>query len=358
MKRSQSSLIVDPFFYVDHNGSSGFPKDEAIRSDAARGIATALLLDANVCLRLKNYAKGEKDNLRKEVTRLFLLQSKWAKVDVVPLLGCMELAATRHNDTLNPDKLLGIAAAAYSALMQSEYDLLHERPVLMKDISEFDLDPNPQLVFYQMLRYFYCCVLKISDLRLSSKKNLKDKAVKNVIKFQDWCESMECHVGLITQAAMEVLGGAGGSSTLLNFKAGKTPLDAAWGAAWDLWYCWMTQHYLRAVPVEEHAQHIIFVTEDASAAHVAGKCLPQALFLDRGTPSLSASSVTVDAPYLCGKEEQLLEALDERRFATIKRVVRQFADPSKKYAFNPDRIEETIAQLEDAIRSKFRSISY
>ncbi|MGS1003485.1 hypothetical protein [Burkholderia glumae] len=200
-----------------------------------------------------------------------------------------------------------------------------------------------------MLRYLYCCFLKIFEIR--SRGFLKDRAVKNFIEFFDWCETMECHIGLISQAAFALFGGAKEADKLLSLRDGKTPLDAAWGAAWDIWHCWMVQNYFPTLQVDGLSQHPIFVTDDAAAAFVAGQCLPSAMFLISGKPFLSVSAVSYDFPFYIDKLERLNEQLIERDSHRIHRISAKAVSARK---FDHTRVKIEVERLERSIMSTWK----
>lgn len=97
---STSPFIAKPFSYFDIKGECNFPSPDFIRSNAQQGIVTALVLDANICLNLSNYARGQKDPVKESMFRQFLLAIELVSVDVVPYFGCLELASTRGSDQL------------------------------------------------------------------------------------------------------------------------------------------------------------------------------------------------------------------------------------------------------------------
>ncbi|GHU22730.1 hypothetical protein FACS189497_12180 [Betaproteobacteria bacterium] len=229
---------------------------------------TALILDANICLNLSNYARGKTNSDKESMFRQFLLAVELVKVDVVPYFGCLELASVRGSDQVDTDKLTSIASNVARALAQSEESLAWGHQVSSKIANELSLTDKSLSAAFPMLRYAYCCFLKIFEIR--ARGFLKDRAVKHFIEFFDWCEDMRCQVPLILQAAFALFGGAKEAEKLLSLRKGKKPLDAAWGAAWDIWHCWMTQNYWPTQLVDGWQQHSIFVTNDAAAAYIAG----------------------------------------------------------------------------------------
>lgn len=312
-------FIAKPFSYFDLKGECTFPSPDLIRSNAQHGIVTALILDANICLNLSNYTRGQKDPDKESMFRQFLLAVELVKVDVVPYLGCLELASTRGSDQLDTAKLSSIASNVARALAQSEDSLARGRQVGVHADDELALADKSLAETFPLLRYAYCCFLKIFEIR--SRGHLKDRAVKHFIEFFDWSETMNCHVGLVLQAAFALFGGAREADKLLSLREGKTPLDAAWGAAWDIWHCWMVQNYLPTLPVDGLPQHCIFVTDDAAAAYIAGQCLPRAMFLNAGVPFRSASVLSYDFPFYVDKRKRLNDLLRVRGSRQLKRMV-------------------------------------
>lgn len=337
-------FLPKPFSCFDHKGKCDFPSPDLVRSNAQQGIVTALVLDANVCLNLANFARGQTDPDKDAASRTFLLAAELVKVDVVPYLGCMELASTRDTDQLNTDKLASFVSNVARALAQSEDALASGRKVGSQGGDGLDLADRTLSEAFPMLRYGYCCFLQIYEIR--SRGHLKDRAAKNFVEFFDWCESMECHVGLISQAAFALFGGAKETDKLLSLRDGKTPLDAAWGAAWDVWHCWMVQNYMPTHLVEGRPQHSIFVTDDAAAAFIAGQCTPRMFFVSAGEPFLSASVLSYDFPFYADKRDrlnELLRARDSRRFA---RMVASLANSDK---LDHARVQAEIERLERTI---------
>ncbi|MDX1253480.1 MAG: hypothetical protein IDH49_14765 [Gammaproteobacteria bacterium] len=342
-------FIAKPFSYFDQKGECVFPSSDLIRANAHQGIVTALILDANICLNLANYARGQKDPDKESMVRQFLLAVELTKVDVVPYFGCLELASTRGSDQLDQAKLSSIASNVAHALAQSEESLAWGHQTRPRIDDDLKLTDKSLSVTYPMLRYAYCCFLKIFEIR--SRGHLKDRAVKHFIEFFDWCENMRCHVGLVSQASFALFGGAKEADKLLSLRDGKTPLDAAWGAAWDIWHCWMVQNYFPTLPVDGFSQHSILVTDDAAAAYIAGQCLPRAMFLNGGTPLLSASVLSYDFPFYVDKRErlnELLRARDSRRF------MRMIDDVCNANEFDHAPVQAEIEQLEYVIMSTWQ----
>lgn len=337
-------LISKPFSYFDQRGECLFPSTELIRTNAERGIVTALVLDANVCLNLSNYARGQRDAEKEAKVRTFLLAIEFAKVDVVPYFGCMELASRRGSDELDQEKLSSITSNVARALSQSESSLARGHQVPRESGDGLAFTDKSLAAYQSMLRYAYCSFLKLFEIR--SRGHLKDRAAKNFAEFFDWSEGMECHVGLVSQAAFALFGGAKEADKLLSLGDGKTPLDAAWGAAWDVWHCWIVQNYLPTLRVDGLPQHTIFVTDDAAAAYVAGHCLPRVLLLNGGKPLLSASELSYDFPYYLDKKERLAEMMSSRDAKRHVRVMRNIISPR---AFDHARVEAEILRLEQSI---------
>lgn len=347
MKITNTHLfIAKPFSYFDLHGECYFPSPDLIHANARQGMVTALILDANICLNLSNFARGKIDPIKESMVRQFLLAVEMVKVDVAPYFGCLELASSRGSDQLDTNKLSSIISNVARALAQSEESLAMGRRVSARIVSELEMSEKSLSEAYPMLRYAYCCFLKIFEIR--SRGFLKDRAVKHFIEFFDWCETMECHVSLISQAAFALLGGAKEADKLLSLREDKTPLDVAWGAAWDIWHCWMVQNCFPMQRVDGLPQHSIFVTDDAAAAFIAGQCTPRALFLNAGEPLLSASVVSYSFPFYVDKLERLNEQLKERESSRFKRMLDDVAKASK---FDHARVQTEIAQLEHVIMS-------
>jgi len=347
MTNSDTRLfIAKPFSYFDLKGECNFPSPDLIHSNARQGIVTALVLDANICLNLSNYARGQKDPIKESMFRQFLLAVEMVKVDVIPYFGCLELASTRGSHQLDTGKLSSIASNVARALAQSEESLALGRQISTRIADELEMTDKSLSEAFPMLRYAYCCFLKIFDIR--SRGFLKDRAVKHFIEFFDWCETMECHVGLISQAAFALFGGAKEADKLLSLREGKTPLDAAWGAAWDIWHCWMVQNYFPTLPVDGLPQHSIFVTDDAAQDFVAGQCLPRAMFLNAGEPFLSASVLSYNFPFYVDKRERLNEQLRARDSRRFDRMLANVVNASK---FDHARVQTEVERLEHALMS-------
>ncbi len=339
-----SSFIAKPYFYFDLTGECNFPSPELIDLNARKGIVTALVLDANICLNLASYAQGKLDPIKESMIRQFLLAVEMVKVDVVPYFGCLELASTRNSDQLKTDKLSGITSNVARALKQSEASLALGHQIFPQFADELKMTDKSLSEAFPMLRYAYCCFLKIFEI--NSRRFLKDRAVKNFIEFFDWCESMDCHVGLISQVAFALFGGAKEADKLLRVRKDKTPLDAAWGAAWDIWHCWMVQNYFPTLPVDGLSQHTIFVTEDAAAAFIAGNCLPRAIFTNTGAPFLSTSVLSYDFPYYADKQERLKEQLRARDSRRLNRILLKVINDNK---FDHARVRNEIDRLEQTV---------
>lgn len=101
---SSPFFLPKPFSYFDHKGECSFPNPDLVRSNARQGIVTALVLDANVCLNLANFAPGQKDADKDAVSRALLQVTELGKVDVVPYFGCLDLASARGTDQLDTDQ--------------------------------------------------------------------------------------------------------------------------------------------------------------------------------------------------------------------------------------------------------------
>ncbi|CAK7009219.1 hypothetical protein [Saezia sanguinis] len=339
-------FIAKPFSYFDRKGECSFPSPDFIHSNAKQGIDTTLVLDANICLSLSNYARGQKDPIKESISRQFLLAVELTKVSVVPYFGCLELASSRGSDQLNTIKLSSIASNVARALTQSEESLALGCKASTRIADELEMTDKSLSVLFPILCYAYCCFLKIFEIR--SRGFLKDRAVKHFIEFFDWCENMECHIALISQAAFALFGGTKEADKLLSLREGKTPLDAAWGAAWDIFHCWMVQNYLPTLPVNGFQQHSIFVTDDTAAAYVAGQCLPHAMFLNGGEPFLSASATSYNFPFYIDKQERLNQLLKERNSRQFNRILSNVFNASK---INHTRVQTEIELLENTIMS-------
>ena len=137
---STSPFIAKPFSYFDIQGECNFPSPDFIRSNAQQGIVTALVLDANICLNLSNYARGQKDPVKESMLRQFLLAIELVSVDVVPYFGCLELASTRGSDQLDTDKLTSITSNVARALTQSKESLAWGHQVSTDNTDDLMLD--------------------------------------------------------------------------------------------------------------------------------------------------------------------------------------------------------------------------
>ncbi len=188
--------------------------------------------------------------------------------------------------------------------------------------------------------------MKIAQVR--ARGSLQGRAVNNYIEFFDWCEKMECHVGILSQAAALIFGGSHNVDSLIKVTRKKSILDACWGAAWDAWYCWMVQNLLRVIKVDGILSHAIFVTHDAASAVVASQCLPRAIFARRGEPFLSASEVRLDAPYYAGKEQRLMHEIQKRKSfdVTRRRIMRNIDWVPNEHKLRQERVEVEILALE------------
>jgi hypothetical protein len=337
-------FIAKPFLFFDQSGACDFPSKDLVRSNANRGVVTALVLDANVCLNLANYTQGLKDADMDSRIRQFLLAVELNKVDVVPFFGCLELASARNSDRVNLAQLSGIASNVSFALQQSEHSIARGQRPHMANLEKFVAANESITAIYPMLRYAYCAFLKIIEIRMRG--HLKDRAAKNIVEFLEWCETMTCCVGLLTQAAFAVLGGERAADRLLSVRIGKTPLDAAWGAAWDFWYSWMIQNYFPTHPLDAVAQHTIFVTDDAAAAFIAGQCKPSAVFLAHDQPFLSISGINYGFPYYADKLDRLSSLIATWRERNVKRVALGL---SKGESIDHDLIEKEIIRLEPIV---------
>jgi hypothetical protein len=290
---SPSTFVAKPFRYFDGRGECEFPTPDRVRADIGAGRVTTRVLDANVCLPLSNYARGRTDADTEARIRQFLLAIAFVRVDVVPFFGCLELAYKRGEEQADQGLLSNIVLNVARALDQNEESLASGAVVSSAADGEPPIVNGSIGVVCPLLRYFYCCLLRILEIRF--RRHLKPRAVKNFVEFFDWCEAMRCHVALVSQAALALFGGSTDAQRLINVKSGKTPLDAAWRAAWDMWHCWMVQNYFAAVPADGVLLHPIFVTGDTAAAFVAGRCIPRVAFQNNGEPFLSTSEVDPDA---------------------------------------------------------------
>jgi hypothetical protein len=341
-------FIAKPFFYFDQTGRCAFPTPDLIRSNARRGIVTALVLDANVCLNLANFARGQKDPEIESMVRQFLLAVEFVKVDVVPYFGCLELASTPGIDQLDKVKLSSFVANVSSALAQSEDTLAWGNLTRFSANEGQGAESEPSLGFFPMLYYFYGCFLKIFEIL--ARGYPKARAVKNLIEFFDWCESTGCQVGLILQAAFALFGGATEAAKLLVLKKDKTPLDVAWGAAWDMWYSWEIQSHRPMTPIAGVQQHAIFVTDDAAAAFVACQCEPLAAFVNEGKPFLSASAINNDFPFFVDKRERLEAQLNARKFAYQINAINRFVSGED---VDHEAIQVEIERLEQSVMKQW-----
>lgn len=336
--------ISRPFRYFDRDGECEFPTRACVHADLREGKATTLLLDANVCLDLSNYARGRTDAVTETRVRTFLLAIRFAGPDVVPSFGCLELACKRDKGEINQHLLGSLLQNVGRALDQTEFSLTSGGTV--RDAAENESIVTSQSIssIYPMLRYAYCCFLRIIEIR--SRGHLKPRAVKNFVEFYDWCEDMKCHMALVSQAALALFGGSMEAQALINVKKDKTALDAAWRAAWDFWHAWTVQNYFAVVPIDGVWMHPIFVTRDDAAAYVAGRCIPRALFRNDGVPFLSECEVDAQFPYYGAGIERLVGMLRSRALDTHARVARGAAEPRE-----PDhsRVSSEIERLERAV---------
>ena len=341
---AQTIFLAKPFSYFDAAGECLCPSPDDVSERASRRVRTALVLDANVCLNLSNYARDAADDRVETMCRQFLLTVEFTKVDVIPFFGCMELASKRNRSELDENKLSGITSNVARALKQSEASLASGGKLFWRNEDSKQYEDETLGPMLEMLRFFYACFLKITEIRMRG--SLKDRVVKNSMEFIDWCESLECHVALVSQAAFALFGGAQEADKLLRLGGEKTPLDAAWGAAWDIWHAWASQSYLNSLNVEGWAQHTIFVTEDSAAAFIAGQCVPRAVFLEEGKPILSTNSTSFDFPYFRGKHQQLLEQWGERKMRQLARLTNL---ATLRQKMDDMHLQDVVAGLETSV---------
>jgi hypothetical protein len=315
-----------------------------VLAKARNGFRTTLVLDANICLNLSGYSRGTLLPHVEAQVSAFLLSIEISKVDVVPMLGCMELASTREQLALDTHKLSSILSNVKRALDLDESSIVDGLPRKNDSLFNEAITRDSIEYLYPMLRYTYSCFLKIIEIR--HRGHLKDRAIKNYVEFYDWCERMNCHVPLIEQAALALFGGAEPAQKLIRTNKEKTPLDAAWGASWDVLYSWLVQNYLPTIQIDGMFQHCIFATHDEAAAYVAGHCIPQATFLNKGEPYLSASEVSFEFPYYENKMDRLDAALKERKYQTFLRIS---GNGANEPVFDRQRVEAEIASLETIV---------
>ena len=135
------------------------PGSELIQSNAREGIVTALVLDANICLNLTNYARGQKDPIKESMFRQFLLAVEFVKVDVVPYFGCMELASNRESDQLDTDKLSSILRMSHVLLRRVRIPWRGEMG-FCRIADGLGMTDKSLSVAFPPLRYAYCCFRK------------------------------------------------------------------------------------------------------------------------------------------------------------------------------------------------------
>lgn len=320
-----SLVFVSPFSYFDREGACTFPSPDLVRRNRGNGLATTLQLDANICLLMANYAQGQADayhaTLIEHLLLLIEMQLGEAGVNVAPFFGCLELGCRRRSAEIDQERLSSITSAVNRALARSATSIVRGEgtsPHLRDDIVFSDQSIEP---FVPMLRYAYACFLKVMEIR--TRGFLKDRVVKNFIEFYDWMESMNKQASMAAQAALALLGGAKEAEKLLSPRKGKTPLDVAWGSAWDVLHAFLAKDYLPHLQIHGHHEHVVFVTNDAAAAFVASSCSPRVAFLDGGLPHLSMTAIRIDFPYLTEEKQAMLnEKLQHRQMETILRIVR------------------------------------
>ncbi len=146
-------LTSDLYHYVDASGRVEFPSVDSICSNAKQGIVTLLVLDANVCMEVSNYARGQKDSEVDFHTRHFLLAVELVKVDVSPFLGCMELASKKNDKQLNLVKLSQFATSVSTALSQDKGSLANGKLPVFSEPYEASESTSLEAL-YPLLRYF------------------------------------------------------------------------------------------------------------------------------------------------------------------------------------------------------------
>ncbi len=278
---SKGSLVVTPesYFYLRPSGEGHIPTRTEMVGYREQGLQPVFYLDANACIHIANYGKGEKALSPKEAEQVqsFLIALRsFDEIDVeaLPGYGAVELATNPATMTLDRTEAIRIYNLVRQGL-RARFRLDMAGGVFPNDKSD-DIEQRMDTIepILPLLRLHHACYLKIVDL--ARKKRGPRYAVENLRSFIDWLRNdLDCVPMLPLQAALAVFGG---DDQWGKFCGTNIPDDAKryrkiWSATMDTFHLQMV-HFTALAALRGTPEYPMMVTSDIVFVRIFSKmCL-------------------------------------------------------------------------------------
>ena len=148
----------------------------------------------------------------------------------------------------------------------------------------------------------------------------KQQALRNISEYVNWSEEMECHSGYPSQVAYALFGGEPKARKVIKVERGKDPLQAVWGAAWDMLYLFIVQNVVSAYAPDFNA---IFATNDEALSLIGSTCSFGGAFFDGKKVHTSFGGITFDFPHFRDHIEELHELHSDVKLKQIPRLAKR-----------------------------------
>jgi hypothetical protein len=311
-------------------------REEVIRLAADRGVLTALVIDANVCLDLANLAQGTLALAAQERVKQFVQDIAYSGADVLPGFGLSELSLNRTNWSIDTSKLQSLEANL-SLAIDSGLGRKEQRPADLEDASAELIDSDMFKPFIPLFKVFYACLLKVALLSIEGLS--RDRAMPNLEAFMTWMsDDLDCVSALSLQAAVAIFGGDSLARKLIG--AGRTgqSLRAVWGGAWDILYVHQlyqsTQRTLGGLPL-----YSVFVTRDRAFYRVFSQARLERTIRLSANRSPFLVGVASSYPHYATKQHEVARLFERMALSRIERFV-------ESHVGDESRLDTCIGTLE------------
>ncbi len=307
------------YTYVDSKGPTKIPsRSEVVRLASGKGVLTALVVDANVCLDLAGLSRGNLPPCMRDEVQQFVQDIAASGADVLPGFGLAELCLDRKTWTLDAAKLESLERNI-SLAIDSAPGRAAER---MQDSAAAEIEPVDVEMFrpyVPLLQIFYASLLKVSLIGTQGLSG--NRAISNIQAFLRWMsDDLGCVSALPLQAAVAIFGGDSLARRLIGVGRQAHALPAVWGGAWDVFYVHQlyrtTLFQIGGVP-----HYPVFVTKDRACYEVFSRSRLQGAirFDERRSPFLIG--VASDYPHYEGKQEQVEQLFKTTALSRVQKLV-------------------------------------
>lgn len=345
----------------DPHGAASVPTLPEVRGFAERGILTALVLDANVCLDLATLESGATSRERLESLRSVLMSIALSGADVIPGYGIYELSTSPRDWTVDRSKLdsltaavsrvLGLATETLSStrsfkrwLKSTPYGSPNSERRAASTKRDTNGGPRETEPFFEefrpLLKLLYACSLK---MRLLARDGLSHQtAMRSLTSYCHWLsDELNVLAILPLQAAFAVFGGDSNARKLLRIDSKIDERTAAWSSAWDIFHVQML-HHMSIHPVLSDRCRPIFITRDGACNKIFSRTRLRGAVLGLTPGNVNLVEIDYDYPHL----EALRPRLDVLLRDTALQRLSHLTDGPKA---DVDHLDHVIATLESAM---------